>query len=366
MRLVCSQEKLQSAITAIARIAGKHPTLPVLRCALLVADGRFLKIRGTNLELGIEITIPASTDEEGSLAVPADVLGSFLSNLYGERMVTLEGKGGNLSVTTSHSKTNIKALPTDDFPTLPAVGGEQSFILKCAELAKGLKTVLFCASASAVRPELGSVLLSGSGGTLIFAATDSFRLAEKKIPLKKQEVPESMLIPARNAAEIVRTLDLSDGDVQVFYNRNQLSFTVGETYVTSRLIDGSFPDYRQIIPGKHTTEVIALRADLQNAFKLGAVFSDNLQQLRMHISPKAKTFTVESRSAERGESSDTIHAAVSGEELSIAFNLRYLADSLQGITGDSVSLQFSGLNKPVVIRGVSDNSFLYLVMPMNK
>lgn len=366
MRITCTQEKLKEALTTVSRIAHKHPTLPVLRCALISAQGRTLKIRVTNLELGIEITTPASVEEEGFVAVPADVLSSYLNSLYGERTVALQSKDGNLLVTTSHSKTTIKSLPADDFPTLPEVGGEQSFTLRSADLSRGLKAVLFCASTSAVRPELGSVLVSGEGGTLVFAATDSFRLAEKTIPLKKQEIPEHLLLPARNAAEIVRVLDLADGEVQVFYNKNQLSFTVDGVYVTSRLVDGSFPDYRQIIPKKHTTEVIALKSDLVNTFKLGAVFSDNLQQVRMSVSPKAKTFTVESRSAERGESTDTVHAAVSGEELSINFNLRYLADSLQGITSDSVSLQFSGLNKPVVIRGVSDNSFLYLVMPMNR
>lgn len=366
MRISCTQEKLKESVATIARIAQKHPTLPILRCILIEAAGRTVKLRATNLELGIEVTMPASVENEGSVAVPADLLHSYLSNLYGERTVTLSTNAGNLEITTSHSKTAIKSLPTDDFPTLPAVGGENSLTLKASEFTKGVKSVLFCASPSAIRPELGSVLLSGSGGTLIFAATDSFRLAEKRVALRKQDAPEHLLIPARNAGEIVRILDLADGDVQMFYNKNQLSFAQEGVYVTSRLIDGSFPDYQQIVPKKHTTEVIALRSDLMSAFKLGAVFSDSLEQVKMAVSPKAKTFTIQSRNADLGESVDTVHAAVSGEELAIAFNLRYLADSLLGVSGDSVSLQFSGLNKPVVIRGVSDSSYLYLVMPMNR
>ena len=365
MKIECSKEKLQAAITQASRVAGKNTNLPVLGCLLLDATKQGLLIRATNLELGIEVRVPVKVVKEGVVAIPADAIAQLASNLYGGGSVSLELKDGHLSVAAGKSRALIKAVPHEDFPTLPKPS-DTSFQIKTSNFAEGLRSVWYCASAASVKPELSSVLLQAGNDTLTFVATDSFRLGEKKIFLKGLPECDSMLIPLRNVPEIIKALDAHGGEATVCFGKHQLSFLLGETYLTSRLIEGSFPDYRQIIPKKSTTEAVLLKQDLANAFKLANIFSDQFHQVKLTLSPVKKSFAISSRSADIGESENSLDAALSGEEVSLGFNYRYIADCFQSIHSDSVKLQFSGVGKALLVSGISDPSFVYLVMPMNR
>ncbi len=301
MKIECSKEKLQVAIAQASRVAGKNTNLPVLGCVLLSVTKQGLSIRATNLELGIEIRVPVKVVKEGVVAIPAEAIAQLTSNLYGSGSVSLELKDGHLSVVAGKSTALVKAVPHEDFPTLPKPG-EVSFQIKASHFAEGLRSVWYCASTASVKPELSSVFLQATNGTMMFVATDSFRLGEKKIFLKGLPECDSMLIPLRNVPEIIKALDAHGGEAVVYFGKHQLSFLLGETYLTSRLIEGSFPDYRQIIPKKSTTEAILLKQDLANAFKLANIFSDQFHQVKLALSPARKAFTISSRSAEVGES----------------------------------------------------------------
>jgi len=157
-----------------------------------------------------------------------------------------------------------------------------------------------------------------------------------------------------------------EGDVEISFTKNQISFNYDNIYLTSRIIEGVFPDYNQLIPKEHSTEVVVLLDDLINIFKIINIFSNKFNQVNFNIDPEKKIFEMKSKSDEVGENVNNVSAALSGEALSINFNYKYIIDSFQSIVTDSVILQFNGLSKPLVIRGVSDNQFLYLVMPMNK
>jgi len=366
MKIESSQEKLQSAILQAARIAGKNTNLPVLGCVLLEATKKGLLVRATNLELGIEVRVPVKVIEEGVAAVPADAIGSLIASLYGGSSVLIERRENQLSVVSGKSRSLVKTIPHEDFPTLPKPPQEISVTLKASQLSEGFRSVWYCASVGSVKPELGSVLIQGTKGSLIFTATDSFRLGEKTIPVRGAPEFGQTLVPLRNVPELIKLLDTHEGEITLVLDKHQLSFTVGSAYVTSRLIEGSFPDYRQLIPKKSTTEAILLKQDLANAFKLSNIFSDQSHQVKFSITPAKKSFVLSSRNADVGESEDSLPAALSGEELAVSFNARYIAESLQSIHSDSVELKFSGLGKPLLISGVSDPSFLYLVMPMNR
>ena len=368
MKTECIKEKLTSAVAQAEKIAGKNLTLPVLSCVLVEATKNSISIKSTNLDLGIEITIPAKTQTEGKVAIPGNILSSFLNNSPYENNITLETtETGVLKITTPKTSTAIKSIPADDFPSIPEVSDEQSFKIKATDFVRGLKSVWYSSSVSSIKPELSSILVRCDDDTLICAATDSFRLAEKRIKLKNQKPFENILIPFKNVQEIIKVLDAAkDGEVLLCVTKNQISISYDGVYLTSRVIDGVFPDYHQIIPKENQTEAIVLKDDLIQAFKIANIFSDKFNQINLKAEPSKKNFEIKTSNADLGESVNKVDANLSGEDVAVNFNHKYVTDCFSTLSGDSVSLSFNGLNKPLVIRGVGDSSFLYLVMPMNR
>ena len=210
------------------------------------------------------------------------------------------------------------------------------------------------------------MLLWGGGGVLIAAATDSFRLAEKSVPLRSKGSVPPLLLPARNAVELIRVAESSEGDTEMYYTTNQLSLQAGRTYYTSRLVEGTFPNYKQIVPKQFSTEAVMLREDIAVALKSLAVFADKFFQVSLSVDPRGKMVTLSSRNADVGEETCTLRATTSGEPVVVTFNGRYLADGLQSIGGESVRLSLNGVGKPMLIKDAADDSFFYLAMPMNR
>jgi DNA polymerase-3 subunit beta len=338
MKFECATDQFFSGVSLASRFVQRGGHLPVLSSILIAAESGALVLRATNLECGIEISIGAKVGQAGTIAAPAGVLLGFLSNTR-SKTVSAVLEGGVLKLKTERASASVKTVPHDDFPTLPRVSAEHSFSVKAAEFSQGLRSVLQCASNSAIKPELQSVLIFGEAGKLSCVATDSFRLAEKTIPLRSRGDIPSLLLPARNAAELVRILDGAGGEVQVYYNENQISVQVDNVYYTSRLIDGAFPNYRQIVPKEFATEAVVLREDLSQALRGLSVFSDKFLQVALSVDPKGKMVELSSRNADVGEEECTLKAAVSGEGVKMTFNSRYLGDGLTPISGESVRLQ---------------------------
>jgi len=366
MKIECSKDKLKNSVSKAEKITGRNLSLPVLNCLVLEAKNGNLSIKATNLDLGIEINIPVKVQKEGLIAVPGSILNAFISNLSHDDSVRLEVIDNNLSIGTPHNSTIIKAVPADDFPSIPKITGGVSLEIFPTDFASGLKSVWYAAAVSGMKPELSSVYVYQDSGDIIFAATDSFRLAEKKVSAKKTKEFNDILIPFKNIPEILRTLEEMDGPVKVDLNKNQISFSRNGVYLTSRIIDGVFPDYKQIIPKNSSTEAVLLKQDVIDALKLANIFSDSFHQINIKALPGDKIFEVKTKNSDVGESAHRISAVFKGDNVDINFNYRYIIDCFQSIASDSVSLQFNGAAKPMVIRGVGDPSFLYLVMPMNK
>lgn len=366
MKIESIKEKLVDAVSRAEKVAGRNPTLPVLAGLYLEAKGTILTIRATNLDLGISISLPVRVLEEGRVVVPAQILSSFLNSLSKEKSITLSAKDQTLTINTSSNHSTIKTLPAEEFPIIPEIKERDSFSLPVRDLLSGIKSVSYAAAIGSIKPELSSVCLLHEEENLIFVATDSFRLAEKKIKVKKAPHFNSLLIPQKNAVEIVRIFDSIDDDIFLSIEDNQIAFRAGNIYLTSRIIDGTFPDYKQIIPKEFTSKAVVLKQDIVSSLKTSLIFSDSFNQLKFTIAPKEKRFEIESKNQNIGENTHTLDAALEGKELSLSVNHRYFTDSFNSIAADSLAISFAGEGRPIVLEGVGDRSFKYLVMPMNR
>ena len=364
MKISTTKEKILNAVLIVERIVGKKESLPILAC-ILIEVAKDLVFRATNLEAGIEVTVPADISEKGSIAVPATILSQTLRSVTGDK-VTLSTEDGNLLLESRGTKTLIKAIPHEEFPALPE-SKKGGIALNRDRLVRGVQAVSYAASPSMIRPDLGSIYISVKDGSLVAVATDSFRLAEKTVGETGSKQTSELLIPLRHALELVHVLErIEDDTVTLNTEDAQLGLIGGSTRFVSRVVDANFPNYKEIIPKKFTTEATLLKNDFAEMLKKARVFSGNDQHVGLHVYPKKKIFTATARSADVGEMSDSIDAALSGEDLDINFRMGYLADCLPSIGSDSIVLGFAGAGKPLVIRGVSDQSFMYLVMPLNR
>ncbi len=366
MKIECVKEKLEKSISKTEKITGKNLTLPILSCIFIEARGGNVYLKSTNLDLGIEISFPAKIIKEGKVAVPGNILSGFLSNLKEDATVIFEEKEGNLEIKAGKVSSLIKGQSAEDFPVIPKVSGINKFNIEPEDFIKGLKAVWYSSSPSSIKPELSSVYIYTDKEEVVFVATDSFRLAEKRVKTRKKVDFDPVLIPFKNIPEIIRAMEDYKGEVSVEVDSNQISFSFDGNYLVSRIIEGSFPDYKQIIPKEIKTETVCLKQDLIQALKIANVFSDNYNQISFNIVPGDKKLEVKTKNNDVGENTNSVDAVLKGEDLSISFNYKYIADCFQSIGADSIEMSFGGLSKPLLIKGVGDPSFLYLVMPMNK
>lgn len=365
MKLQCKTEQLKNAVSLAEKMTGKNLTLPTLHAILLVASGKSLKVRSTNLAVGVEIEIPATVEQEGVVLIKGEVLSSVAGNIPPKHDVSLSLEGENLKVTSEGNTTIIKCLPQEDFPTLPLVEGE-SFEIKSITLQEGIRSVYFCAATTEIKPEIASIFIYTDQDSLVFVATDSFRLAEKRIKVKHIPEISKVLIPYKSIPDILRVLDLFSGDVTIAFNRNQLSLSGGGIYFTTRLIDGAFPDYKMIIPKEEKTKVIVIKSELLSTLRLSTIFADKFFQVTFSVHTSDKKVLIDSKNTDVGSSSSSIEAVIEGESIEVSFNLKYFLDVFQAIIGDSVSISFTEPNRPIIIKAIGDMTFLYLLMPTNR
>lgn len=366
MKVEALKEKLGDAISKAQAVTGKNATVPILKCLLLEAKGSTLTIKATNLDLGVEIEVPVKVSEEGSVAVLAQTLNSFLSTLEKEKNISLQTRDSTLTISSSKNSAQLKTYPSEDYPLIPKIEDGKKFTLSSKDLVRGLRSVWYSAAVSSMKPELSSIYIYSDDNNLIFVATDSFRLAEKKINSKQKFDFEQILIPFKNVSDIIRILDEKDETVTISTDKNQISFSLDGIYLVSRVIDGVFPSYKQIVPKEFKTEVTLLKQDLINALKTSHIFSDVFNRVSLNIQPKEKKLQIRTKNAEVGENESDLDVVIKGDALTISFNYKNIYDCFQSIDADSISLSFDGINKPLVIKGVGDNSFFYLAMPMNK
>ncbi|MFP4539330.1 MAG: DNA polymerase III subunit beta [Candidatus Paceibacterota bacterium] len=368
MKIECTKDKLHKALQKLEKVTVKNPTLPVLKCILFDVSEKNITLKATNLDIGVETEVAGKVHNKGSFAVPGDVVTHLFSNIDEKGKVVLEkGDEDNfVTIRTQKTSTKLNTYPADDFPNIPQADGEKGvFNIPTSSLEEGVRSVWFSASTSNIKPELSSIYVYEKENKLYFVATDFFRLSEKKIDINSDIEGISVLLPYKNTQNIIKIIN-EYSDVSISIDENQISFTTKDSLVTSRTINGNFPDYQQIIPKEFKTKATLLKEDLVSALKINSIFSGEFNQVKFIISSSGKDLTIETSNSHIGTNTTNIDAKIEGEDIEITFNHKYISDCLPYFNSESVILGFEGLNKPLTIKGVNDDSLTQLIMPMNK
>ena len=366
MNIICLQENLKRALNIVERIIGRNLTLPILNNILLSIENNKLKISSTNLEVGINCWILGKIKEKGSITVPAKLINNFINNLPNEK-VELKCKDKQLELKCKKFKSTLKGLSADDFPIIPKIKSQSLINIKSNLLKNSFAQVVEMASISESRPEISGIYINFHKNTIKLAATDSFRLAEKNIEINSKELKEqSIIIPQRTILEVIRILSEKEEqeDVKITLANNQILFDFNNTQVISRLIDGQYPDYQQIIPSKSEIEVVVDRTELINNIKIASLFTGKVNDIKMFVNPKKSIIEISSKDADIGENKSKIEAEIKGKEVEVMFNYRYILDGLNNIYSDKVVISLNDNIKPVLIRPVGDINYSYVVMPI--
>lgn len=376
MKFVCKQQDLSRGLSAVSHAVSSRSTLPILSHILLATDHGRLKLTATNLEIGINCWVDAQIEEEGSVTVPAKLLTDLVGRLP-QSTVDLSVEEGLfvLNVKSQGSSAHIKGMDASEFPLIPsAEGGEPPVQLDAALLKEMITEVAFAAADDESRPVLTGVLVQVSDEKLTFAAADAFRLAVRVAPLPGDGHPRGdILVPAKTLTELGRILP-SEGTVEMIVtpSRSQVLFHTPNLDMVSRLIEGSFPNYRQIIPKDHTTHAIVETKEFAEKVKCAELFArDSSNITRVKVIPGANdglkpgAIIIEATAEDLGDNTSEITAAVDGDEMQIIFNVKYLAEVLSIISTPEVALETTSPTKPGVIRPVGSNDYTYVIMPMH-
>ncbi|HEV7664251.1 MAG TPA: DNA polymerase III subunit beta [Chloroflexota bacterium] len=380
MKLECLQEHLAEGLTVVGRVVPSKSTLPVLSNVLLSTRDGELQLTANNLELSVAHRVPAAVAREGEITLPARLLSDYVNLLgHGQKVeLDLNSKTHKVHLACGRYEANVAGIDAEDFPPVPAVSGGQSFSIPANVLKEAIDDVVFAAAPDDTRPVLAGVQLKIGNGTLTLAAADGFRLAVRIVDLPQASQDLSMIVPAKTLSEVARILpDSADEEVQINItpNGNQIYFAFGKTEVTSRLIEGQFPDYQRIIPPDAKTKVKVSTTDFLRATRAATVFArDNSNIVRLECSPPKSdaelaigSVLVKSTSAEMGDNEGTLDTTgFEGDETQIAFNGRYLRDALEAIDTPDVLLQITGPSSPGIIKPASDsNGYIHVIMPMH-
>ncbi len=361
MKLQVTQENLSRALNAVGRIASGRNTLPILSNVLLSTVDNRLKIAATNLEVALTETIGAKVASEGSVTVPARLLHELISAIP-DGVVTLELVENKLLVTSEGYESVINGTASDEFPVMPTIKDGQSLKIATSVFKKGMQQVVGAASGDDARPILTAVYLHTHEGKLYAVATDSYRLAEKALMPCKNEV--SLLIPASSLQDVLRIMQDDAQDIAVTYDELQVRFEVGDIELITRLIDGTYPDYRKLIPAEFKTTAVIKKADFVTITKVSSLFAREVAgSVTIKIDGDNNEVSIRSVASQIGENTARAAAKVTGSG-DVTLNSRYLLDALGVIGGDSVSVNINGKLDPVIIKDPSMTDYTHVVMPV--
>lgn len=371
MKVSCSQEDFSKGLALVGKAVATRAVLPITNNVLIATEGSQLRLTATNLEIAISCWIPATTEEEGTTTVPARLLTDFVNSLPSGRIdMVLAPNSHNIELTCARDEARISGLDPTDFPPTPKISEGLTVKVKAEDLRQAIVQVVFAAASEESRPVLTGVLADFSGDQLTLAAADGFRLAVYKLSLPAPvEESVAVIIPARSLTELNRLLGDQEEPLELTINpqRSQVMFRLRNVEMVSQLIQGTFPDYEQLIPQSHTTKAVVKLCDFLRATKSASIFArDGSGIVRLQIMPKdgASKVSISARADEVGDNLGEIDAEVEGEETKIAFNSKYLVDVL-GVLGEGdIALEATSSSSPGVIRPVGKDNYVHVVMPM--
>lgn len=378
MKLVCSQSELSSSLSLVSRAVASRPTHPVLANVLLTADagtGR-LSLTGFDLNLGIQTSLPASVEASGAITLPARLLGEIVSRLASDSPITLAAAEGaeQVELTSLSGSYQMRGMPAEDFPDLPLVQSGQPIRLEAEALVKGLRATLFASSGDEAKQLLTGVHLRLDADGLECAATDGHRLAVLRLahgqPASEADPagePFAVTVPARSLRELERLLSgrHSEEPLALFCDRGQVVFLWADEVLTSRSLDGTYPNYRQLIPESFNRTIQLDRRNLIAALERVAVLADQHNNVvKLSTEAGSGQLLIQADVQDVGSGSEALAAQIEGEPIQIAFNVRYLLDGLKAMAADQVVLHCNAPTTPAVLRPAEDGAFTYLVMPV--
>ncbi len=382
MKITCTQENLARALSHLERVIGRQTTLPILSNFLIETEKGRLKISATNLEIGVIVSIGAKIEKEGKITVPAKILSNFIYNLPTGDILSLEEENQHLKVVSTGYQIRIKGMDGKDFPIIPQFRKEYQYIFPAQVVKNALSRLLFCVSVNEARLELTGVCVSFLKDGLHLAATDSFRLAEEIIPLSEKrdntegmtEENSSLIIPNKVLHELSRVISPESVEIKMALEENQIFFEVDGVEIISRVINGKYPDYHQIIPKNFSTQVIFQKQEFQRAIKIaGALSSYSSGEIALVFNKEAKTCTFLSQSQEIGENKTVLSVGyvVGNDSLTMVFNPRYVLEGINVISSEKILFSANSASTPASLQMIDadetpDTSYVYIMMPIRK
>ncbi len=364
MKIIVTQENLKNGLAVVSRVVGNSSTLPILNNILLETENGLLKLSGTNLETGISTYVRCSIEKEGGICLGVKTILDLINSLP-QGNITIEAEEFETKITTEHTSVNIKHLSTEDFPLIPKIedGGKakiDSTIFKSA-----MDQVIFAASTSETQPEISGVLFWFGGNNLLLTATDRYRLAEKSVPYSGG-LDYKIIVPYKSAQEISRLLSGLDREVEINVTTTQLAFNLENTYAVTRLIDGQYPDYQQILPETSNTNIILDKQELLSALKTTSVFSRGSGSINVEFISDENVLKLSSISHDLGQSTVDIICKINGPSGSLIMNYRYLLDFLNNYDSETLVMKVIDDTAPVTFTPEDNDKYLYLVMPIKQ
>lgn len=374
MKIICTQENLKKALFSVERITGKKSILPILENILFVSQGNVLFLSATNLELGITVQLPAKIEGEGKIAVPVKILSSFVSNLNGNAIIHITIQGQEMLLVSENHKAIIQCFDPEEFPLIPTPKKEENVFTFDAKTIKAfLQKNMIAVTPSNIRVEFSGVYVVLSKNTLFFVSTDSFRLIETKIPLVRDDVKKEevkIILPHQTVSEIIRLISEDTQVITLLIEDNQVFIRIGEGIsLVSRIIQGNFPDYKGIIPTSFTTTAFLSREKLLQSIRMSLVFLfGGSGEVTFSFQKDKHCLILQTQSEKTGKNTSTIPAEISGKDLTLTFNPKYVIDALQVIDGEDIVLSLNSESSPAVFtpKGVKDIVYQYILMPIRR
>jgi DNA polymerase-3 subunit beta len=374
VKVTCVQENLSKGLQVVGRAVAQRSPLPITSNILLETEGDRLKLAATNLEIAITTWVATTSIEKpGKVTLPARLLTEFINALPNESVTMSVKSNHSCHIDAGRFEADIRGMDAEDFPRIPSADEQPTAHIDSALLKEMIEQVAFAAAADDTRPVLTGVQCIFSDRDLTLAAADSFRLAIRTGQLREDASGDfSIIIPARTLAELGKILPDEPEDVAITVtpNRSQVVFQTNDLHVVSRLIEGAFPNVKQLVPTKFQTQVQVNTGEFLKATRVASFFSrDNSNMILLDFTPSADgenpVMVVTGSAAEVGENHAELDASVEGEQLHVAFNSRYISDALGAISSQQVGLELTGPTSAAVIKPVDSNQYTHIVMPIH-
>ena len=365
MEIEVAQEKLSKALNNVSRIAVGKVTLPVLNNVLIRVDKGKVSLITTNLDMAIVDFLPVASSKDGVTTVPAKLLAEFVSNLPKGEKIKISAKDTKVTISAGKYSSVINGSPADDFPELPEINEKKAVVFKMGidEFKNGISSVAIASSNDLTRPALTGIYFNTADKTLCIAATDGYRLAERKL-IKNVESEINVIVPTSSLQEVLRAINDEMEEIEISFNDDLVRFRLGEVEIISKLIDSSFPDYRRLIPKDNDIHLELNRDELIRITKLAALFARTVSGSITCESQKPNSFIVKSIANEIGENDSVIETPVDIEG-KIRLNARFLLDALSVLDDQNITFNFASHIAPVILRNKKNQDYTHIVMPLN-